>query len=666
MDYYYFFEHEVNVQKLKWRGSQGIGLCPLPTHDERNPSFSCCGETGQWYCHGCGQKGNAVTLAKLLHFDDPMKYVSGDSNNHTNGRIGGIKPLKTENRHTSQVNNMEKRDDAKKQVTGDLNAIKKKQDEYTNMIPSELKKALKESDWKLVGHDGEGLTFHYPNAIKLHKRPPWWDSDSIDKSCQIFRKEVVLNWDKESKEYLFICEGEKDALFSPCPDQTITFSAGAGKLPNDISNLKPVQNIMLVPDHDDAGYKGKEREAERIKKEFPNSKIFIAQWHESLPKGYDIWDDWKNSQRVTDYDFDEFYNAVSGAKIYKQPKKGFTIMKMKDFCEQFASEDTTPIIKHFVGEKNITLVSGDVDVGKTWTATHMGLCIATGTPFFDTPVSKKKRVVMFQFELSNGEVRDRMDTLSMTYGWVENFQIRVIDETAEIFVDAWKQIEQTCIEEEITDAIIIIDNLYTSTDKNVSDNADLKIVIRHAKSIINKTGNSMILIGHHNKKQGGDFPILDMDIIQGGRTLTANVNYILQIGRSSYSPDVKRGKLTKTRGGYCEIKDIPFMVHFDPDTGMLRKGVIIKNEKTHCIETDNKWQIDVAKDFASYQGDKEFDKERMWQFMSTEESWEQTPSNNTKVSRLLKTLVSWGIFIRLAHNSYVVDLEALASLGKDK
>ena len=111
MDYYYFFEHEVNVQKLKWRGGQGIGLCPLPTHDERNPSFSCCGETGQWYCHGCGQKGNAVTLAKLLHFDDPMKYVSGDSNNHTNGRIGGIKPLKTENRHTSQVNNMEKRDE---------------------------------------------------------------------------------------------------------------------------------------------------------------------------------------------------------------------------------------------------------------------------------------------------------------------------------------------------------------------------------------------------------------------------------------------------------------------------------------------------------------------------------------------------------------------------
>ena len=48
-----------------------------------------------------------------------------------------------------------------------------------------------------------------------------------------------------------------------------------------------------------------------------------------------------------------------------------------------------------------------------------------------------------------------------------------------------------------------------------------------------------------------------MDLIQGGRTLTANVNYVLQLGKSTFSPDVKRGKITKTRGGYYEMKDIP-------------------------------------------------------------------------------------------------------------
>ena len=40
MDYGYFFEHDVAIERIKWTGSQGIGLCPLPSHDDRRPSFS--------------------------------------------------------------------------------------------------------------------------------------------------------------------------------------------------------------------------------------------------------------------------------------------------------------------------------------------------------------------------------------------------------------------------------------------------------------------------------------------------------------------------------------------------------------------------------------------------------------------------------------------------
>ena len=123
-----------------------------------------------------------------------------------------------------------------------------------------------------------------------------------------------------------------------------------------------------------------------------------------------------------------------------------------------------------------------------------------------------------------------MEKLHKSYGWINNFQKKIIDEDEEIFVDSWQRIEDTCLNESITDSVIIVDNLYTSTDKNVSDNADLQVVIRHARRIINKTGNAMILVGHHNKKKSENLPILEMDLIQGGRTLTANVNYILQLG----------------------------------------------------------------------------------------------------------------------------------------
>jgi len=344
-------------------------------------------------------------------------------------------------------------------------------------------------------------------------------------------------------------------------------------------------------------------------------------------------------------------------------------MTMKDFIDKYKGEDTAPIIEHLVGEKNITLISGDVDVGKTWVASHIGLSIATGKPFFDTPVKEKKNVVVFQFELTNGEWADRMQILSKTYGCPDNFEVKIIDEDAEIFVDAWLSIEKTILNKGITNSVIIVDNLYTSTDLDVSKNADLRIVIKHARRIINKTNNAMILVGHHNKNKEDKLKILEMDLIQGGRTLTANVNYVLQLGKSTFSPDVKRGKITKTRGGYYEMKDIPFMVHFEPDTGMFRKGVIITNESAHCIEYEKRWEIEVAKDFASYQKDKEFDKARFWQFLSTEQGWERTDSNNTKVSRLLKTLVTWGIFKhpnpKKPYNSYRVDLEAIATLSKD-
>ena len=96
MKYFSFFENEVNVQKLKWRGSQGIGLCPLPAHDDQNPSFSFSAETGLWNCFGCGEKGNAYQLAEILNMGNPQQYLSDSSPPIKNGHNGGIRPPKTE------------------------------------------------------------------------------------------------------------------------------------------------------------------------------------------------------------------------------------------------------------------------------------------------------------------------------------------------------------------------------------------------------------------------------------------------------------------------------------------------------------------------------------------------------------------------------------------
>jgi DNA primase len=50
---------------LRRVGSEWVGRCPLPDHDDRSPSFAVNPEKNVWFCHGCLQGGDVVELARL-------------------------------------------------------------------------------------------------------------------------------------------------------------------------------------------------------------------------------------------------------------------------------------------------------------------------------------------------------------------------------------------------------------------------------------------------------------------------------------------------------------------------------------------------------------------------------------------------------------------------
>ncbi len=55
--------------ELKASGSSGdqfIGLCPMPDHSERTPSFSVSGSKKLYYCFGCHAKGNAFSFYRAM------------------------------------------------------------------------------------------------------------------------------------------------------------------------------------------------------------------------------------------------------------------------------------------------------------------------------------------------------------------------------------------------------------------------------------------------------------------------------------------------------------------------------------------------------------------------------------------------------------------------
>jgi hypothetical protein len=51
--------------QLRRRGSEWVGLCPLPDHDERTPSFTVSPDKDVYFCFGCLRGGDVVELARF-------------------------------------------------------------------------------------------------------------------------------------------------------------------------------------------------------------------------------------------------------------------------------------------------------------------------------------------------------------------------------------------------------------------------------------------------------------------------------------------------------------------------------------------------------------------------------------------------------------------------
>lgn len=52
-------------QPLRKTGKSMMGLCPL--HNEKTPSFHIYPQTNRFYCYGCNQGGDVISLIRLMH-----------------------------------------------------------------------------------------------------------------------------------------------------------------------------------------------------------------------------------------------------------------------------------------------------------------------------------------------------------------------------------------------------------------------------------------------------------------------------------------------------------------------------------------------------------------------------------------------------------------------
>ena len=430
-------------------------------------------------------------------------------------------------------------------------------------------------------------------------------------------------------------------------------SGGALSVPPIPDKFKEPKELILLYDNDESGIKGSEKCAEQIYRS-SGTLPYIAQWRTGLPKGFDAFDD-KTGEEV------EY--AINNKGLY-QPKPKEGEMQVMSIGQLVKMDYKKPeiIVSNMVQQESVSVFGGCSGTGKSWGVLQMGMCISSGKPVFGHfEVAKPYKVLLCQYELTNGQMKERVQTLMKSFNsdWEtidKNFDYQVFSKE-DAFTDRWESLERFLSNSngKYNGGVVIVDNLYTSvnTETDTSNNAHLIPVVKRMGDICEKYNVSLIVVTHH--KKGTKAMVIDIDDCLGGATLTRYASNVFQMKQSKLSTDLRVMEITKVRGEPSDLIEVPFKLRFNPDDGTFKKGEIINKESIHYIEAKDRWEIKLVNDMKNYEssrGSAEWSRADIWGFLSTEVGWEQTQSNETKVTRFISKCVSWGLMSKEGHNAY--------------
>ncbi len=619
--------YEKHIKKIKRSGNNNyVGLCPFHNDTHQSLGFN---EIGLYNCFTCGAKGNAISMAK--HFnEDPRPFYDKPLINN-----GGTT---VKNKTVTPKADLT---DKAKEYWSNL-GIKAEDDTYATML--------------LLGKDEKGVrTFPYFDeqdrvvGIKHHKS--YWEGDG---TLKWYGANQIHLFDED--EPIYICEGEPDTnRLNRTGANVLCSSGGAMSIPKPLPEFKKF-GVIIVLDNDDAGRNGSLKCAQKIYDEL-GIICEIAKWRDGLPSGYDISDD---------MDWKEFELAIEQRYEFRpkptNSKKGFRVIKMGDIDnENFIKPQV--IVRNLVEESSLTLIAGGTGVGKSWMSINLACCIATGQPLFGHfETDKPRKVLLTQFELTDGQFKNRFDLMKGSFQSSstlidENFDYVVIGEALS-FTNQWDNIEAVLSGGEYDNGVVIVDNLYTSTDISMSDNSEITILLSKMNYLMKKYNIALVVIAHNNKgvdKEG----CISLDHIQGGAMLTRFASNIFQIQSSTLSGDYRVAKITKVRDEECNLLEIPFKLYWDTSTYTFIKGEIISREKLHFLEASERWEIKLVWEIKSYEGMGNnpeqggiWTRDDIWRFLEAENGWIRNASNEVKVTRFLKRVCDWGLLEKVSHNQY--------------
>ena len=270
-------------------------------------------------------------------------------------------------------------------------------------------------------------------------------------------------------------------------------------------------------------------------------------------------------------------------------------------------------------------------------------------------------LLYIQFEDKNFNIQTRLQQMLPYYidksgskDWIPNMKLVRMKSDKELFIDNWIKIEKTIEDMDFRNGILVVDNMYTSTNKNIEENNELKKLLSFISQLCEKR-NITLLLGCHCKKGTEGVKDLISDQLQGGKTLSNVVTNILMIHSSTMSPNLRVAKIVKGgRTGKNNLYKVPFKLRWIDETSTFKKEEVIMNMEAHFTTPNKKWQYRIlwyVYDNTEMQESSTFTREKFLEYMPDDERDRydhtiedelkaQTKKNN--LTNLLGIMKDWG------------------------
>jgi len=193
-----------------------------------------------------------------------------------------------------------------------------------------------------------------------------------------------------------------------------------------------------------------------------------------------------------------------------------------------------------------------------------------GVPFMSFNVPRPRRVLLVQFEMMDSmmtqRIRSMMNALLEKYPdrkhlLGKNLEIISADQK-KLFEDSYVKIEGNLKATKNPYEILIIDNLYTSTQVDTVKNDQLRSLLETIETIKKRYKLAVLMVAHHKKISEKQVPI-DTSMVFGGSFYCNWLDNLIQLA-GTFNDRLKVMKITKTRTN-SEFHNLPLGIKLTDD-----------------------------------------------------------------------------------------------------